>query len=154
MASPRFRLGRAHKKATRTAGNITLNSTSWTAVNSGLDITLAAQVGDDLEFLFDADVETASPTAFFTVGTLVSAAIVNQAGSANYGPSGWAARASQEERKNCKYIYTVVSGDLSGGTVTCRLLYKTSTATNRTLYADTDTPLLFAVKNLGPADPN
>jgi hypothetical protein len=46
--------------------------------------------------------------------------------------------------------YVVVAGDIVTGQVTVRLRYAMSSATNRTLFADTNGPLQVQLTNYGP----
>jgi hypothetical protein len=144
------------ERKTRTAGDLTLNSTTWADVDTALDITLPARVGDELEASAIGTVGATAVTTIFDVATIVSAAVVNYftgGGGATLVEGSWLIPASALSFPiaGVPAPYTVVSGDLSGGTVTCRLRYRTNTATNRTLRATSGHPLRFVLKNLGPA---
>lgn len=163
MAYPRFRLARAHRSTRRTSGILTLNSTAWANVDTGLDIILEAQVGDELRATLGTMWESATPIGYLDVVTLVSAAPLNsfaKRGAVEASPTtvtgvpAWIGPAStQTPVSGAAPLYTVVSGDIVSGAVTLRLRYATSTATNRSLNASTAIPLDFTVENLGPADP-
>lgn len=161
MARPRFRQSRMHKVTRRTSGNLTLNSTNWANVDTGLDITLDAQVGDDIEVGINALAGTEAQILFLDVVSLVSAAPVNSFGKqgavttapAPNGIAGWRGAASMETVLGSPVHKTLVAGDISSGKVTLRLRY--SVPGNKTLYADgTNWTLEFWAKNLGPADPH
>jgi len=160
MGHPRYRLARAHKVTTRSAGNLTLNSTNWANVDTGLDITLAAQAGDVLEASLSAVVDANAVILYLDVVTVVSAAPVNSFGKKGAvtaaplpaGVSSWYCAASVLTMVGAPIHYTAVAGDLASGLVTLRLRYATATATNRILNADSNVPVEFCVKNLGPAD--
>lgn len=166
MPYPRFQRSRDFKFARRTSGNITLNSTAWANVDTGLDLTLKAQVGDVVEATINGFVGVENVVALFNVVTVVSGSVVNAFDAAgaeiagSEGLGGWYARAdtSYGAILSGTAHYTIVSGDLAAGFVTFRLRYKTATATNRTLRAATPAAgahaLEWVVKNLGPVDPN
>lgn len=149
-----------HKTTTRTAGDITLNQNTWTNVNTGLDLAIAAATGDTLEFHINAMTTTASVDTYLDGVTLVSGSPVNSLAKKGAAPltndnagvqwlipsgtrlgGGWA-----------PLIYVVQAGDISGGTVTVRLRYLNSSTTSRTLYAGSGSfPLTVTLKNLGAA---
>jgi hypothetical protein len=149
--------------ATRTAGDVTLSySASLTAVNSGLDLTLAASTGDVIELAMYGAISghstgSSAMNVNLTAKTRVSAADVN-----NVAPSGatfvpaWfvpdvAAASGPPVNLGGSHLYTVQSGDISGGTVTFRFYYQTDNAgaATRTLYAASGTlPLTVYAKNL------
>lgn len=160
MAQPRFQRARAFKFLHYTTGNINLTvNTNWTNVNTGLDMAIEAQVGDVLEYSINGLVDTGAGSAGLDVATIVSAAPVNSFANAGavttapppYGVQGWPILASTSHEVSGSAFYTVVSGDISSGTVTVRLRYQA--AGSKTLYASTNNPLQVAVKNLGPVDP-
>lgn len=148
------------KKARRTSGNVTLNSTNWANVDTGLDLVLnEVQVGDELVFGANFRVSTEAVTAYFDVVTVVSSTVTNSFGRAaavetspgSQGIIGWRAEASVATASSgTAPPYTVVSGDITAGTVTLRLRYATASATNRTMNADTTAPLDVWAMNLGP----
>jgi hypothetical protein len=142
------------KKVTRTSGNIVINNTAWTALDTGMDLFVAAVVGDTIEMTVNFATGPEGVSAFFDVGTIVSAAVVNRVsgtGAAEYGIQGWTAPLNLSMYESGSYFYTVLAGDLSGGTVTMRLLFRTQNAVNKTVYANTGNPCQFAISNRGPA---
>ena len=159
MAYPRYHAARAFKFIQRTSADFTANSTSWVNLDTGLDLTLAAQVGDVIECGVSFQAENEASTFRLDVGTLVAAAIVNYFGGAvdpgsNYGVSGWTAAGGTAQSVCGSVMKALVSGDLSSGTVTLRLRYRTDSAANKTVHAVTARPFQFWAKNLGPVDPN
>lgn len=154
MTKPRFALARAFKFASRSSGNLTLNSTSFANVDTGLDLVLAAEVGDVIEVGVSVVMGAEAVIAMFDVYTIVSASPVTGFGGTN-GVSGWYVSALADNMHvGGSVMSTLVAGDISSGTVTLRLRYKTGTAANKTLLANTANPLHFWAKNLGPADPH
>lgn len=153
MAYPRFQRARAFKFSIRTAGDLTLNSTSWANVDTGLDITLNCQVGDVVEVNACGLWGGEAVGGRLSVATIVSAAVVNRVGGTN-GVAAWFGVDNYMSNFGAPYFYTVQAADISSGVVLLRLQYATNSATNKTLYAGTAYPLLFSAKNLGPVDPS
>jgi hypothetical protein len=145
--------GLASARAVRTAGNLTVNNdlgNAWAAVDTGIDLTVAAIAGDVLSMNPLVLASTDNVSVLFDVGTIVSAAVVNRvSGGTTYGVSGWYLATGQNDSGGGPIQYVVQAGDISGGNVVLRLLYKTVGAANRTLYATSDFPLHFSVVNLG-----
>jgi hypothetical protein len=163
MAYPRYQAARAFKFFTRTAGNLTLNSTAWAdlpTIAATWDAVLAAQVGDVIECSVSAVWGGEVVYGSLDVVTMVSSAPVNAfggsatSGSLGSGVGAWQGPPSVNDGSGGPVLRTMVGADLSAGTVTLRLRYRTSTATNKTLFASADNSFQFYAKNLGPADPN
>jgi hypothetical protein len=163
MAYPRYRRSRQVVKARRTSGSITLNSTSWANVDTGLDLTLkGVQVGDEIAYGMSGLISAATPYVWLDVVTIVSGVPVNsfarraavETSPGTQGVSGWwadddvIATVSGEAPP-----YTVVSGDLVAGAITLRLRYAQDAAVNRLLNADMTYPLDVWAMNLGPVQP-
>lgn len=143
----------------RTSGDVTLNGTSWGNVDTGMDLTLTAVSGDTVEVAVSAWYGNEAVTASLDVVTMVSASPVNSLATgaapdnANFGIAGLRIASTSAVVANASacIMYTLQSGDISGGAVTLRLRYRTSTAANRTLNATAAVPLHFSAKNLGAA---
>lgn len=143
----------------RTSGDVTLNSTSWANVDTGMDITLTASTGDTVEVAVSAFYGNEGVTASLDVVTLVSGSPVNSLATgttpsdSNFGIAGLRIASTSAVVANAaaSIMYTLQSGDISAGSVTLRLRYRTSTAANRTLNASPATPLHFSAKNFGAA---
>jgi len=123
--------GVAAARAVRTAGDLTLNSTSWADVNNGLDLVIPAQAGDVL--LIAADGRWGNEAVFIGLDavTVVSGSPVSSvsgSGASDYGVTGWGAQGltGLYEPFGAAIQYPVVAGDVSGGNVTLRLRYKAS----------------------------
>lgn len=159
MAYPRFVRSRTLVKARRTAGNLTLNSTSWADVDTGLDLTLeGVQVGDEIAYGVSGLIDNEALVVRFDVVTIVSASVVNSVGergpvSTGEGVIAWRMDSTLDRHPLSGYAppYTLVASDLDGAAVTLRLRYQTASASNRTLFARTDVPLDVWAMNLGPA---
>ena len=141
----------------RTSGSVTMNSTNWANVDTALDLTLGAQVGDVIEVILSAfsgneavafgldavTVVSGSPVTSFATNSAVVPAT-------HEGIQAWGGVFSAYNNHGGSAFLTLASGDISGGNVVIRLRYRTQLATNKTLFALTTLPLVFAAKNLGP----
>ena len=141
--------------AKRTSGSFTLNSTSWANLDTGLDLTLTAASGEIIEVCISARWGSQALIAGLDVVTLVGGSPVNSIsganGAAGYGVQSWSATSGSEQAVGGAILYTLVSGDISSSTVTLRLRYRTASASNKGLYAESDLPFHWYAKNLGPA---
>lgn len=145
--------------ATRTAGDVTCSADQiWADVDTGIDLTLTAASGDRLEIgISGCCTDTAAVSLNLTAMSIVSASPVNDlaTGAApsntTNGVSGWRVQTGAAYNCTGAFICALQAGDISGGTVTIRLRYRTSNNTNRVLRADTSIPLHWYAKNLGPA---
>lgn len=150
----------AHKFATRTAGSLTLDQTAITDVGVS-DIALNAVAGDTIEYGIMGVVGSAATAKVgFDVYTIVAATPVNPFGAglsaslaSTQGVPGWFVTDTLNAEINVRgsAMYTVVSGDISGGTVTLRLRYAKANATARTFFATANVPLQVWAKNLSAA---
>lgn len=159
MAYPRYRAARAHKVTSRTSGNISaVASVTYVNVDTALDITLAAQVGDVLEVVLSALTTTAAGSGHgYNACSVVSGSAVNNYATGSIGHAAWWCPANFSAGRNSagSLFYTVVASDLSSGFVTTRLRYINDIASGtHTIFAGSLLALVFGVKNLGPADPN
>jgi hypothetical protein len=142
--------------ARRTAGDLTLNSTAWANLQTGLDLTLAGVLaGDVIEVGFSGRCNNEAVAGGIDVVSLVSAAPVNawgQNGAEQGSGLGIAALnflASQADALGGSIMRAAVAGDLSGGTLTLRWRYRTTTGANKTMRANADHPLDVWAKNHG-----
>lgn len=160
MAYPRHLRSRTMKKARRTAGDLTLNSTAWADVDTALDLTLnECQAGDEIIYGISAFVGLEAVTTWFDVVTVVSGTVTNsfaERGAAVASPglrlACWVGvDGSYTSLSGEAPAYTVGAGDLTDGAITLRLRYASASATDKTLYAASLYPLDVWAKNLGPA---
>jgi hypothetical protein len=160
MAYPRFRKARAHKLLTRTSGDITANSTTWANLDTGLDMTVPASIGDTIRYGMSAYVNGEAVALAVQPATLVSGALVSWFGggepttTTGTGVSGWFVEASVTGRIGPPVMLVVVAGDISSGKVTVRLRYRTGSASAKTVQASTTTPLQVWMENIGPVSPH
>ena len=150
-----------------TAGNQTLNSSNTWANLPGIgtagDLVLNAATGDVIEAVPSFILNSPANAIYFDAVTVVSSSPVNAFGrggavttnsngaSDSQGISGWHAASTGSDRTiqgSC--YYTLVSGDISGGTVTLRMRYATSGVSTTLLIATVNNPFQWFVRNLGP----
>lgn len=159
MAYPRYLRARAHRKFRKVSGNTTYASASWGNLDTGLDMTIEAQVGDDLEYGLSGVWSTEAVNCRLDVATLVSGAVVNYFGGAvetatGDGVGAWYGKTGEVSAVGGAVLYTVQAGDIdANGKVTVRLRARCDSATTKTLFSNANLPLQGYVKNLGPADP-
>ena len=149
--------GLAHGE-TVVAADVAANSATW-ATMTGYEVTIAAAAGDLVDLFM-----TTYPNAFsgsaqlvMDIGTVVSAAVVNRisggTGNSDLGcveslqiqGSGQALYGGHVTRR-----YVVQAGDVSGGQVTFRGLYR-NPAGSCTLSASATIRSIIQATNLGPA---
>lgn len=139
------------KRLTYTGGDITLNNTSWTTLSATEVVLSNVEAGDMIEATLSVLSGNQAVHSYLDVATWVSSAIVNRFSGGSDGVQAWRGFASSFSFSGGSVMYPLVSGDIVSGSVTLRLAYKTDVASNRTLSANTTTPLNFSVKVLGRA---
>ena len=141
-----------YAESIRTSSNITLNSTSWANVDTGLDLTLAAQAGDLIQYTPSFYCSSVGATGGFDVATIVSGSPVNYFGSAGVGNTAYGVMAwivpSAATGVGGSAFYIVQSGDISGGNVVLRLRYRWASS-SATLNAAAILPCKVSAVNLG-----
>lgn len=140
------------KRVKRTSGNITLNSTSWANVDTGLDITFTGvSAGDWVDYSTGFLLASAAVNVNLDVCTVVSGSPVNYLGAAgggsDVGGMCWYSPASVDTPVSGTIAYQVQSGDLSAGSLTLRLRYRSASATNRTLQATSTNPCIVSARH-------
>lgn len=138
----------------RTAGDYTINSTTFANLDTGTDLTLTGVVAGDVIMVGAMLVwGSEATTACLDVATIVSASPVNYIGTAggagDFGITSWIGTTGQTESAGAPVCYTLVSGDISGGNVLLRLRYRTTSATNKTLRASSTLPFQWWARNHG-----
>lgn len=123
----------------------------------GFDLAVHAQVGDTLEWGFNALLLNENAKVYLDVYTIVSAARVNPFGAglsasagSTLGVIGWSSQPSLYDKIVGSAHYVVVSGDIASGVVTCRPYYVQESAVNRTLGSSANILLEMWLKNIGP----
>lgn len=148
-----------YARVKRTSGTITLSSNAvWANVDTGLDLTLNAITGDVIEYAISAVASNTAVETYFDVVTIVAGNPVNSFGfdttpanpPTNYGVQAWLCPSSIISPISGSAFRTLVSGDISSGTVTLRLRFANSSATTRPLNAGTPQPLEIWARNHGP----
>lgn len=144
-------------KNRRTAGNLTLNSTSWADVGLA-DLTIAAAAGDELKVELSSSANKGSAVGLvMDVATIVSGSPVNYlstgGGASDFGNGSWyiggAVAGADQRIAGGPRPYTVQAGDISGGNVTLRLRYRLTGAGTYTMFANATLPTDFWAINLG-----
>ncbi len=146
------------------SGDMTLNSTTWanlgdaTSGGAGMstamyDLTLAAVSGQWIEVGFLGFWSSEAVTAYMDAGTLVSSSIVHSVTTGNatdntLTPGGWEGVASRADQLSGSVIYQLVSGDVSGGNVVLRPIFRTGSSANKTLKGTAIAPFIFWAKAL------
>lgn len=158
MPHPRFQRARAFKFAERTAGNVLVSGTTQAAVDTGLDLTLEAQVGDVVEYGILLGYDNGGGAVYLDIATVVSGSVVNRfsGGSATTGGLAWAyGLASAYVTVGGSMMYALVAGDLSGNLATLRLMARIESSGTRSIYGSNtfNTKLQVWAKNLGPVQP-
>ena len=140
--------------ARRTSGNLTLNSTSWANLDTGLDLVLPAYAGDVVEVGLTARWNNESVFVGLDAVSLVSGSPVvtwsqNAAeGALALGVGGWEGWNGYGSVGG-SVLKLIAATDLTSGVLTIRFRYRTNTAANKLLYASTDPLNVFAI-NHGP----
>lgn len=139
-------------RAARASTDLTLNSTSVANVDTGLDITLSGVVTGDLARVWASGVYGSQDvTCQMFVATIVSGSPVNYFVSGTSTPlpiAAWGKELSTEDFPpfGGGDEYVLQSGDISAGSVTLRLRYKTGTAANLTLFANSAAPFRWGAE--------
>jgi hypothetical protein len=136
-----------------TSGGITVSSTTWVNLSTSLDLTLTAATGDICEVTISAMAESTSANyCFIDCATWVSGAGVNWFGSGEpttgtgNGVPGWhLPNVAEYEAISGSVAMALVSGDISGGTVTLRLRTRVASG-SRVIRAESTTPLIVYAK--------
>jgi hypothetical protein len=145
---------RADKKV-RTAGHVVFSSTSWTDVDTALDIELFGTVGDWVKVTVAGVWDNEAVYCEMDARSWVSGAAVNSwafdaaAGAGALGVSSWKAISGQYNPIGGSIMRRLTAADLVDNTVTLRLQARTITAANKTLFASTVDPFTVMAENLG-----
>ena len=122
------------------------------------DLTISGvTAGDRVEVGFTtACWDSANAWAMLNFASRVSGATVNYLYPTPASPGTFAtgqgiciASANAFRQTVGSFMYTVLAGDLSSGSLTIRPVYKTILASNRTLSRSAGIPVIFSIKNLG-----
>lgn len=141
-----------------TSGDITMNSTAWANLSTATDLTLAADAGDVIQVALSALSNSEAVTARLDCVTLVGSTVTNSfatggaVSASSQGIMAWNLLPSVSNMVGGSFFYKLVSGDVSGGNVTLRLRYRTETAANKTIFASSNTQLVFTARNHGPIE--
>lgn len=135
-----------------TGGDITLNNTTLGPVTGPTDLVVAATAGDLLMVgISTRPVSAVSASIAFDFATMVSGSPVNYVFAASGTPINipvpWFIGSNDMGAANGLFPYVVQAGDISGGNVTLKLYFRSSSS--RVIEASSDAPLTTSVINLG-----
>lgn len=144
-----------YAEAKRTSGNITVsNNTDPDTLDSGLDLTLGATAGDlvlvGVSALWN---DSGGNWTAMDACTMVSGAKTNYVSTASSSANGlgemaWFGSPGDLMHVGGQVPYTVVSGDITSGQITLRLLARNN-GVNRVLRGGSGDPVKFWATNLG-----
>lgn len=159
MAYPRFIQSRSFKYINKVDGNLTLNSTSWVAVNgTSFDVELNAQANDVIEFSLSGSTAAEATELYLDVATIISGSPNNWFvgdGSTAVSVPAWFGENGAVTYFGGSYMYELTGSDITtDNTVLLRLMYRTGSAVSKVLRASGTAPFQLFAKNLGPVDPN
>lgn len=126
----------------RTAGHVSVTSTTFTAFDTATDITLAAASGDTIELGLSARSPAVSPYLLWDVATInpaTSAIIHRWEGGVTDGINAWACPpltgGNAENVPGPPAFFPLVASDIFTSQVKLRLYVRVSAAGTRTVYA-------------------
>lgn len=138
----------AHAK--RTAGNLSLGSSTWINMSTDLDLVIpgTSRVGDIVEVGMSGHFGLQAVQSYLDVVSLdgvpdpVNSWSQDGAETAtSTGVSAWFGEPGVQTSFGGSIMRAIVSGDLQSGVLTLRFRYRGSVATSKTMSAITDTPL-------------
>ncbi len=141
----------------RTAGDLTLNSTTWANLPSLGTLVLDAEIGDVVEVGMGGSFGTEAIDAFLDAGSDDSGiqnvwSLDGSEVAAGNGVQAWKGGSGSDHGFGGSSRRTLVTADIVTGQVTIQFRYKTASASNRTLKADSNNPLEVWAKNHGPVE--
>lgn len=144
-------------RSVRTAGNLTpAGSTTWSAITTAHDVTIAASTGDKLLVgvsFYALLVATFTGIEMFTMNGSTRVNGITAGGASEFGTPAWSLPNSSflgtELPVGGVTPYTVVAGDVFSGNVTLRLHYRQGGATSFTVRANSAQPFTVFAVNLG-----
>lgn len=135
-----------YDEVTVSGGDITMNQTAITGL-TGFDMTLTAATGDRVLYGISARLESVAVIEGFDVYTMLAGSRVNPFGSglsaslgSTAGVGGWLTPGTAQLLLTGEVPRTLVSGDISSGTVILRLHYAGSAVTARKIFASSNQP--------------
>lgn len=146
-----MKVGRGYSKITKTAANYTCNNTSWADLDNTMDRTLPAATNDIIEANVSGLWSSEAVSVGLDVVCVTGGAHFGAGGASDYGVMSWFGNPSVYTSIGGPVFRELAAGDISGGNVALRLRYRTSAGSNKTMIASTAQPLVFTVRNLGPA---
>ncbi|MEX2267243.1 MAG: hypothetical protein WEA75_01015 [Acidimicrobiia bacterium] len=147
-----MKVGRDSGRTSRTSGNITVNSTTWTNLDNNLDITLGGAAADRFRAELGIYISSEATSLYVDARTVTGSNYFtpNTAETNVGGFPGWTMGSGFQGARSGGPTYVTVSGDYAAGVCAVRLRTRTSGAVNKTVVATTDLSLLHYLYNLGP----
>lgn len=143
-------------KKSRMTTSLTISNTVWTNVDTGMDITLKADVGDWIEVNASGIWDNQGNDAYMDVVSVVGGTPINSWGQGgairtdDQGIVAWRGTSTQYGVIGGAIAKQIVAGDLSGGTVLLRLRMRGSSVSSHVLFTTQQIPFHWHAKNLGP----
>lgn len=145
------REGLRYATATRTAGNVSVTSTGYVALDTALDLTLPAAPGDVIEVTRNAQCDNAAIVLDWNVQLLTPGATLIRSLSTGTAIGAWTVRGGDYFGSSAIVMTTVRAGDAPDGSLRMRLMVKAGAAGTRVVFASTGSvPFEWYAKNLGP----
>lgn len=140
---------RARFKTSAVTTNYTFNTASWSELDSGLRLPIAAAAGDLLEFGMSGVWDTQAVDGYLDVKMVTSANYASENGSTTtgYGAGAWYGASGRYEQLGGSVFYKVVSGDIASGMVLATPVIKTGGS--KTLFSNGGTKYHWWVRNHG-----
>lgn len=156
---PRYQMARQFKRVTK-AGSASYASSTWAALDTSLDITLAAAIGDCFRHEINLR-KDGSPTFQLDVVTVYNTVVTNSQWSGAAAPTsttdagvrGWVATIDGDDVSGSLIGAPLVAGDIYQGYVTFRLWYRASGSITIGP-GSSGMAIVYSAQNLGPVDPN
>lgn len=145
-----------YARAKRTSGNLSESTSSWVNVDTGLDLTIQADVGDVIMVAVSGVWQAGGVDKYMDVITVVSGMIVNSFSldgaptATGTGISGWVGEATNLTPFGSSFFRALDINDVFNNSVTLRLRRRGPTTATTTLFANSNTPFEWWARNLGP----
>lgn len=136
----------------RTSGDVVMNATVYTAVDTALDLVITAEAGDVIEYAHSGFLSNENLNTSFNVWTMNGATQVNPFSSGADGIAALFHVGPSFSESSGSVMLQLLAGDVFAGKVTLRLFYKQNGAGNKSLRANTSLPFQLRAVNYGPVE--
>jgi hypothetical protein len=140
---------------TRTGGTVSLNSTTWSDMAASFwdagtnDIILGALTGDVIEVCFSGITDLQAIELYLNVTCVTSGTGFGPTGVGDRGIPAWMSASGAVTPIGGSFFRKVVAGDITSGSLTLRLRYRTNSAGTKNLLGLTSSPITWFARNLG-----